>query len=230
MNHYPRHIGDWMRNTAHLSEVEECIYSRLVDQYYSRERPLPADRIQCCRLVRAINPAGRKAVESVLAEFFTLEPDGYHQKRCDAEIQAQIERSEKAAKAGRIKASKQLLSRARADFEQTIEQDPSNAQILPPITHNPEPITQGVNLKPGPHGPPNPKNGHTKNLGTRLEPGWIIPDDWRTWAIDYRPDLTPENIDREALVFRDYWHSKAGADARKADWPATWRNWIRRKD
>src|SRR5690606_5110201 len=28
--------------------------------------------------------------------------------------------------------------------------------------------------------------------------------------------------------FRDYWHGVAGAAARKADWPATWRNWIRR--
>lgn len=79
-------------------------------------------------------------------------------------------------------------------------------------------------------GAPTRKNGHAKNLGTRLEAGWSLPDDWRGWAIAYRPDLKPEQIDREALVFRDYWHAKAGADARKADWPATWRNWIRRKD
>ena len=33
---------------------------------------------------------------------------------------------------------------------------------------------------------------------------------------------------REAERFRDYWTGKAGKDGRKADWPATWRNWIRR--
>ncbi|WEX79280.1 hypothetical protein PYH37_004466 [Sinorhizobium numidicum] len=27
--------------------------------------------------------------------------------------------------------------------------------------------------------------------------------------------------------FRDYWTAKAGRDAVKLDWPATWRNWIR---
>jgi len=29
--------------------------------------------------------------------------------------------------------------------------------------------------------------------------------------------------------FRDYWLAKSGADACKADWEATWRNWVRRE-
>ena len=43
-----------------------------------------------------------------------------------------------------------------------------------------------------------------------------------------RPDLSAEDVRREAECFADYWHAKAGADARKADWLATWRNWVRR--
>ena len=42
-----------------------------------------------------------------------------------------------------------------------------------------------------------------------------------------RPDLSAEDVRREAECFADYWHAKAGADARKADWLATWRNWVR---
>lgn len=86
MNHYPKHIGDWVRDTAHLSEVEECIYSRLLDRYYSTEVPVPADVAQCCRLVRATSVPARKAVADVLTEFFTLSDDGWHQKRADAEL------------------------------------------------------------------------------------------------------------------------------------------------
>tara|TARA_R110000868_G_scaffold142759_11_gene360243 strand:- start:998 stop:1855 length:858 start_codon:yes stop_codon:yes gene_type:complete len=86
MNHYPRHIGDWMRDTAHLSEVEECIYSRCIDQYYSREAPLPADKAAVARLVRASTAQARKAVGVILDEFFKLEDDGWHQKRCDQEL------------------------------------------------------------------------------------------------------------------------------------------------
>lgn len=61
--------------------------------------------------------------------------------------------------------------------------------------------------------------------GSRLPADWTLPDDWRTWAIAERPDL---DVKREADTFRDHWHGKAGKDGRKADWQATWRNWIRR--
>lgn len=63
--------------------------------------------------------------------------------------------------------------------------------------------------------------------GSRLPADWKLPDDLRAWARQERTDL---NIDREAASFADYWHGVAGAKARKTDWPATWRNWIRRAD
>ena len=31
----------------------------------------------------------------------------------------------------------------------------------------------------------------------------------------------------EAAKFADFWHAKAGKDAAKLDWCATWRNWCR---
>ena len=38
---------------------------------------------------------------------------------------------------------------------------------------------------------------------------------------------THETVRSEADKFRDHWHGKAGRDATKADWQATWRNWCR---
>lgn len=38
-----------------------------------------------------------------------------------------------------------------------------------------------------------------------------------------------ERLKRVFDTFRDYWRSKAGKDALKADWEATWRNWCRRE-
>jgi hypothetical protein len=32
----------------------------------------------------------------------------------------------------------------------------------------------------------------------------------------------------EHAKFCDYWRAQAGAKGRKSDWPATWRNWMRR--
>lgn len=61
-------------------------YTRMIRVYYRKEIPLPADPKAVYRLVRATSKAQREAVDSVLAEFFELELDGYHQKRCDGEL------------------------------------------------------------------------------------------------------------------------------------------------
>jgi hypothetical protein len=59
--------------------------------------------------------------------------------------------------------------------------------------------------------------------GTRLKNDWELPDEWAIWAKQERPDL---NINQVADGFKDYWISEAKA---KADWFATWRNWIRKQ-
>ncbi|QIL72908.1 hypothetical protein G7048_22685 [Diaphorobacter sp. HDW4B] len=65
---------------------------------------------------------------------------------------------------------------------------------------------------------------------TRLPGGWVLPKAWGDWALQDRSDLTADDVRKEAEVFADYWHAKAGADAKKLDWQATWRNWVRRCD
>ena len=73
----------------------------------------------------------------------------------------------------------------------------------------------------------------TKEGEARSPSGSRLPPDWEPFEADIefaktkRPDL---DWKAEAEKFRDYWRGVAGADARRADWPATWRNWIRRAD
>lgn len=56
-----------------------------------------------------------------------------------------------------------------------------------------------------------------------------LPDDWQ-------PEPEPELVAaiggvvrarHEYAKFADYWRAKPGKDGRKADWQATWRNWLR---
>ncbi len=61
--------------------------------------------------------------------------------------------------------------------------------------------------------------------GTRLPSDWTPTAEDIAFANFERPGL---DVKAEADKFRDYWRSVAGAKGRKADWPATWRNWIRR--
>ena len=43
MNYYPFHIGDYLSATRHLSWEEDCAYRRLLDVYYTSEKPLPIE-------------------------------------------------------------------------------------------------------------------------------------------------------------------------------------------
>lgn len=62
------------------------------------------------------------------------------------------------------------------------------------------------------------------NCKTRLPENWFLPKDWGNWALEQ--GLTESVIRTEAECFADYWRSKGET---RADWQATWRNWIRRR-
>lgn len=87
MNYFELHIGDYDSATAHLSLIEDAVYGRLLRLCYRTEAAVPADLKQVYRLVRAVSKPERDAVDQVLAEFFELREDGWHNARCDAEIE-----------------------------------------------------------------------------------------------------------------------------------------------
>lgn len=84
MNYYKRHLGDYAKDTRHLSLAEHGAYCLLLDYYYSTERPIPDDR--CERIANAYTDEERKAVRNVLEAFFTLAPEGWRNQRADEEI------------------------------------------------------------------------------------------------------------------------------------------------
>ena len=77
-----------MSATRHLSWEEDAAFRRLLDTYYTTEKPIPADLRAACRLVMAQTDSQREAVRVVLDEFFALTTDGWVNKRADAEIDA----------------------------------------------------------------------------------------------------------------------------------------------
>ncbi|PTT39834.1 hypothetical protein DBR23_10015 [Acidovorax sp. HMWF018] len=86
MNYYPFHIGDYLSATRHLTWTEDAAYRRLLDTYYTTEKPLPTELRAVCRLVLATTDEQREAVEVVLNEFFELTSAGWINVRADAEI------------------------------------------------------------------------------------------------------------------------------------------------
>ena len=61
----------------------------------------------------------------------------------------------------------------------------------------------------------------------RLPDDWRLPRSWGEWAMQ-EMGMTADAVRWEADKFADYWHAKAGANACKVNWQATWRNWIRK--
>jgi uncharacterized protein YdaU (DUF1376 family) len=175
MNYYAFHIGDYAGATRHLSWDEDMAYRRMLDAYYTREAPLPADRRALYRLVGAGDKRQREAVDAVLAEFFTPDADGgWRNRRCEEELAVAAERAvERAAKKdNENERQKRHRERRKVLFEQLREvgivppydtatqslEDmlASRTRNAPVTRDNPSPVTQTQRLtNPNPN--PNPK-------------------------------------------------------------------------
>lgn len=107
MNYYERHLGDYARDTAHLTLIEHGAYTVLLDRYYITEEGIPID--QAHRVARARSKEEKQAVDTVLSEFFTILNGMWVKRRVQEEI-TKVQTKVKAAqengkKGGRPKAN-----------------------------------------------------------------------------------------------------------------------------
>lgn len=149
MNYYPFHIGDYLSATRHLSWEEDAAYRRLLDTYYTTEKPLPLDLRAVCRLVLAQTESQREAVETVLQEFFEKTENGWINRRADAEIDAmrvkQQKQREKANKRWHVQTQEHGSASAmpqHVDGDATAQKN--DADAMPP-TPTPTPINTTSN-------------------------------------------------------------------------------------
>lgn len=177
MNFYKHHIGDFDQATRHLSFVEDAAYSRLIRKYYAEERPLPKDLKKILRLIGARTKEEKSAVEAVLEEFFVLMDDGWHQTRCDEELEAARAKAEKNREIGKLggrprKVETQKEPTGNPDGFHSITQTVSeNNPSQTPDSSNQTPDTRS-------HKPETPK-GKNKDAPAALElPDWLPEDAW----------------------------------------------------
>ena len=130
MHYYPFNIGDYRRDTGHLSLLEHGIYRSLLDTYYLDESPLCGDdatlmRTHCIRTEEEV-----LAFQNVLKDFFRSVKKGYIHKGCEENI------SKYRAKSDKARAS----AKARWDANAMRTHSEGNANHKP-ITNNHKPIT-----------------------------------------------------------------------------------------
>jgi uncharacterized protein YdaU (DUF1376 family) len=200
MHYYSFHVSDYIHDTAHLSIYEDLAFRRLLDLYYTSEKPIPNKTQEVSRRIRLTN--NETAVQSVLQEFFSFdeERDCWFHKRCDkaiADYQAKAERNRAVGKlGGRPKSNPNAI--------------PQETQMVSKDNPNHKPLTNNQDKK--------------EQRGSRLAKDLIIPIDWLIFCKKERPELEPSTTFER---FKDYWIAQAGQKGVKLDWFATWRNWVR---
>lgn len=138
MHYYSHNIGDYRRDTSHLSLLEHGIYRQMMDTYYLTEKPLPLDhsilmRTHCARTADEV-----RAVEHVLNDFFVHTEDGYIHKRCDVEIEAFHSKSVSARESAKARWDR-VRAEKEADAMRTHSEGNANHK---PLTINQEPEDQ----------------------------------------------------------------------------------------
>lgn len=96
MHYYRHHIGDYRRDTGHLTLVEHGAYRQMMDMYYIDENPLTLDEVQLMRSLCARSADEQQAVKNILHDFFVRTENGYEHKRCESEISALYKKSDSA--------------------------------------------------------------------------------------------------------------------------------------
>ena len=208
MHYYQFNIGDYASHTRYLTPMQDLAYRRLLDLYYLHEKPIPK-----------LNPAALIGlndcltdVEQVLNDYFTPTDNGWVNKRANEQIDEYRNKQKSASLAGK-KSAEVRKANKEATPEQPFNDRLTDVQLN--INHKP------LNIKQEPIKELATKVAQTKT--SQLSKDWVLPDEWAIWAKEQRPDL---NINQVADGFKDYWISEA---KRKADWFATWRNWIRKQ-
>jgi uncharacterized protein YdaU (DUF1376 family) len=150
MHYYNFNIGDFIKDSAHLSLEEEAIYRRLIDLYYTSEKPIQLDIKLVSRSIRA--RGHEELIEQILLEFFNRTEKGFKQKRIDLELKKYREKSQKAANSANARWNKGSNGCERiANAKQTHSEGNANHK---PITNNHKPITnkeivipEGINIE-----------------------------------------------------------------------------------
>ena len=123
MHYYKFNIGDYRKNTMHLSPIEHYIYRELIDIYYLDESPIPAKTHLVLRLLR-LSEEYEKSLNLVLNEFFTLNDDKWQHNRIDSDIQ----RYHKSAEKNRINGKKGGRPRKKVETEWDTDGNPNESQ------------------------------------------------------------------------------------------------------
>jgi uncharacterized protein YdaU (DUF1376 family) len=133
MHYYRHHIGDFLKDTGHLSNDQMGVYLRMLWKYYLDEKPLKDD----CESIAFAMRSDEKTVHLILRHFFVLHEDGWRHNRCDKEIADFHQKKEKAANSANARWNGAKTMRAHIERNTDAHLFDANQE---PITNNQKPL------------------------------------------------------------------------------------------
>ena len=223
------YIGDYLADTSRLTTEQHGAYLLLIMDYW-RSGPIPDDDAVLAQITR-MSPDAWSIASGTIRAFFEQSGSTLIHHRID---RLMIEAGDKRAKAkakAEAAAAKRWGKDAKSDapsIGQAVHKEcpsPSPSEVSTTnVVDSPVPADVPVDKSVPPSATPAKKES---TQGKRLDPNWKLPKEWGEWALSDRPGLTADDVRKEADKFKDHWLAKAGKDASKRDWLATWRNWMR---
>jgi uncharacterized protein YdaU (DUF1376 family) len=229
MNFFKLYIGDYQRDTAHLSITEHGAYLLMLQHYYATEKPLPVGKA-LHRMLRAQDKDEREAIDSIVAQFWHETPDGLVNARADAEI---AKASTQADTNRRIAVEREEKRKAaRRTNEQSTNRvtngEPNHSQT-PDTRQNPKAESEDKVSPEDPGDSPTPAlTAVVSSFARPLPAGWSPSADTVAKVLRARPDLA-DRIDSIAEDFRMYLSTQTGAKTLSADWEASFFRWAGRE-
>lgn len=201
--------SDWLAGTRGLTAAETGIYITLIAMMYEREAPLSMDNARLARLCGSTASAFEKAVSSLIEQGKIINTDGgFWNARVAIEIEKRSEKRKVAATSANKRWGKNEQNQQAPDANASNSQCQADANQIPDTRVKEE------------------ANASSKKRGSSLSPEWRLPKAWGEWAV--AEGLSEIDARRESDRFRDYWIGIPGSRGVKADWLATWRNWVRK--
>lgn len=195
--------ADFMNGVRGLSPQEVGVYTMVLCRIYEDNAPIEYNIVRLSTYCGMREKTFAKVLERLIElDKFQVEDGMISNRRAMAEISKRADKLKIASRAGKISGQKRQQ-----------KQHAEATDVGVPFNHT-DTDTDKEKEEP---------KGSSKKAGRRLPDDWV-PDE----IFARRKGLSAWEVENEAEKFRDYWRGLSGQRAVKADWDATWRNWVRK--
>lgn len=162
--------ADYRAKTSHLTFEQDSAYRRMIDAYYERRAPLPAEPSALYRLCGAQSDSERDSIDLVAREFFSNGDGLLRHERCDEQIRKEGRLIEEWREAGKRGAEKRWGNDRVG--HRVGHQNPNGVAIASYTHTQPQPYTQPE---------PEPKKKKQRQIAPFTLPDWIPEPQWNAW-------------------------------------------------